>query len=118
MHGKPLRGWGSKAPALSQDGCYGRPPYPTTIVRVKTACSVWGKTLCLLECMRFGVPVEPAGVSSPSNEASSAASIGRTVAAAALAIAVFASTLPGLSLVWDEAGASYGSQGPFGFEID
>ena len=56
-------------------------------------------------------------MSSPA-QSSSAKSIGRTVTVAALALAVFASTLPGLSLVWDEAGASYGAQGPFGFEID
>ncbi|MBV8669542.1 MAG: hypothetical protein JOZ28_10045, partial [Candidatus Eremiobacteraeota bacterium] len=45
-------------------------------------------------------------------------SIERNLIVGVLSLFVFCCTLPGLSFVWDEAGASWGVQGPLGFVTD
>ena len=57
-------------------------------------------------------------VSSQSTPSSSGRSTGRIIAVALLSLFVFLSTIPGLSIVWDSRGVSYGPQGPLGFVTD
>jgi hypothetical protein len=45
-------------------------------------------------------------------------SVVRTVVVALLALFVVASTVPGLSMLWDSTDVSYGPQGPLGFSTD
>ncbi len=45
-------------------------------------------------------------------------SIQRTLIVALLSLFVLASSLPGLSLLWNSQDVSYGAQGPFGFSAD
>jgi len=57
-------------------------------------------------------------VSSQASSAAERLSTGRTIVVALLSIIVLASTLPGLSLVWNPTGVSYGTQGSLGFVTD